>query len=221
MGASRAGSGQIEALLRKQQRGERIDYLFFWGHRPSEGGGVGAGCLSQWWPSGFQADGVSYPTAEHYMMCEKARLFGDEASAAEILASRHPGEAKALGRQVEGFDEDTWAASRYGVVVRASVAKFAQNPRLCAFLLGTTGRVLVEASPLDRVWGIGLGADDGRAANPARWRGLNLLGFALMEARTALAPESEPGSVPGSEPVPESMPDAVPERTPDAARSPD
>ncbi len=121
------------------------------------------------------------------MMSEKGRLFGDEASVAKILRARHPGEAKALGRQVARFDEDVWAASRYGIVVRASIAKFEQNQQLCEFLLGTSNRVLVEASPLDRVWGIGLTADDERAQNPAQWQGLNLLGFALMDARSELS----------------------------------
>ncbi|WP_078888667.1 NADAR family protein [Streptomyces sclerotialus] len=179
-------SGKIAALLQRQQRGERVKYLFFWGHRPTRGGEIDASCLSQWWPSRFVVDGISYPTAEHYMMAEKARLFGDEAGVAKILSSRHPGEAKALGRQVAGFDEDVWCAARYGIVVRAGVAKFEQNPRLREFLLGTLNRVLVEASPLDRVWGIGLTADDERAQDPAQWRGLNLLGFALMDARAAL-----------------------------------
>lgn len=188
MGGSCADSGRIDALLQRQQRGERPKYLFFWGHQPPKDGGVSASCLSQWWPSSFEVDGVSYPTAEHYMMSEKARLFGDETNADKILAAQHPGEAKALGRQVTGFDEDAWVASRYDIVVRASFAKFDQNPRLREFLLGTANRVLVEASPLDRVWGIGLTADDDRAQNPAQWRGLNLLGFALMEARSALKP---------------------------------
>ncbi|MEV0603006.1 NADAR family protein [Streptomyces sp. NPDC050315] len=192
MGASSGHSGKIAALLQRQQRGERIKYLFFWGHQPARAGEVGASCLSQWWPSRFVVDGISYLTAEHYMMAEKARLFGDDASVAKILRSQHPGEAKALGRQVASFDEDVWCAARYDIVVRASFAKFEQNPRLREFLLGTVNRVLVEASPLDRVWGIGLTADDERAQNPAQWRGLNLLGFALMDARAALESTRSP-----------------------------
>jgi ribA/ribD-fused uncharacterized protein len=132
-------------------------------------------------------DGRRYATAEHFMMWSKAMLFGDEAVAAEILAARHPGAAKALGREVKGFDQPVWERERSGIVVAGSFAKFSQHADLKAFLLGTKDRVLVEASPLDRVWGIGLAAGDPRAADPARWLGLNLLGFALMRARERLA----------------------------------
>ncbi|MFD2352846.1 NADAR family protein [Nonomuraea ferruginea] len=121
------------------------------------------------------------------MMAHKALLFGDEVAAEKILAAAHPGEAKKLGRAVGGFDEETWAAHRYEIVVRGNLAKFGQHAELKEFLLTTGGRVLVEASPLDRVWGIGLAADDPAAASPATWRGLNLLGFALMDVRDALA----------------------------------
>ncbi|GLW05172.1 hypothetical protein Misp01_03020 [Microtetraspora sp. NBRC 13810] len=163
-----------------------VDYLFFWGPRPA-GSQARKGCLSQWWPGDFSVDGVVYRTAEHYMMAAKARLFGDGEMAAKIVAAGHPGEARALGRQVRGFDEDAWVAARSGVVVAGNLAKFGQHPAARDFLLRTGSRVLVEASPLDRIWGIGLAEDDSRAARPADWRGLNLLGFALMEVRQALA----------------------------------
>jgi ribA/ribD-fused uncharacterized protein len=161
-------------------------YLFFWGHEARPGAPVGKQCLSQWWEAPFTVDGRSYRTAEHFMMCGKALLFGDEDTAERVLAARTPGEAKALGRQVRGFDEDEWAARRLDVVVRGNLAKFGAHDDLRGFLLATGDRVLVEASPLDRVWGIGLAADDERAADPATWRGLNLLGEALMEVRTRL-----------------------------------
>lgn len=163
-----------------------MEYLFFWGHRPAHDGSITASCLSQWWPSPFAVDGVTFATAEHYMMWSKAQLFGDTSVASRVLRARHPDEAKTLGRNVRGFDESTWVDRRYGIVVAGSVAKFGQNDDLKAFLLGTGERVLVEASPLDRVWGIGLAADDPRAADPDRWLGLNLLGRALMEAREVL-----------------------------------
>ena len=87
---------------------------------------------------------------------------------------------------MRGFDEAVWERERFGIVVEGSVHKFGQDAALRQFLLGTGERVLVEASPRDRIWGIGLAADDERATDPARWRGLNLLGFALMEAREVL-----------------------------------
>jgi ribA/ribD-fused uncharacterized protein len=163
-----------------------VKYLFFWGHQPSRDGSVTASCLSQWWPSPFTVDGRVFPTAEHYMMFSKAMLFGDADVAARVLDAGHPNEAKTLGRVVRGFDEETWAGNRYDIVVAGSVAKFGQNDDLRAYLLGTGNRVLVEASPLDRVWGIGLTADDERARSPDRWLGLNLLGYALMDAREKL-----------------------------------
>ncbi len=147
---------------------------------------MGASCLSQWWPSPFEVDGVRYATAEHWMMAQKARLFGDADAERQALDAANPGAAKRAGRLVRGFKDETWKRERFAIVRTGSVHKFAQHPDLLAFLLATGDRVLVEASPLDRVWGIGLAADDERAQDPTRWRGLNLLGFALMEAREEL-----------------------------------
>ncbi|MFE2427232.1 NADAR family protein [Streptomyces sp. NPDC059373] len=175
-----------EELAGLTGRGVRPKYLFFWGHQPQRDGSIGAGCLSQWWPSGFTVDGVEYRSAEHWMMAGKARLFGDDAALARIQEARHPNAAKKLGRQVRGFDEEEWIRHRWDLVVEGNVAKFGQDAAMREYLLGTGARVLVEASPLDRIWGIGLAADDERAPDPAQWRGLNLLGFALMEARMRL-----------------------------------
>ncbi|MFH9178667.1 NADAR family protein [Streptomyces albogriseolus] len=175
-----------EALIEAVRAGERVKYLHFWGHRPLPDGRIGASCLSQWWPSPFTVDGVEYATAEHWMMAAKARLFGDTEGERRVLAAGHPSEAKKAGRLVRGFDEEIWRRERFGIVVTGSEHKFAAHGGLRSFLLGTGDRVLVEASPVDRVWGIGLAADDEAAADPARWRGPNLLGFALMEARRRL-----------------------------------
>ncbi|MFJ8142186.1 NADAR family protein [Streptomyces sp. NPDC096013] len=188
-----------EALIREVRAGARVKYLHFWGHRPRPDGRVGASCLSQWWPSPFTVDGVTYATAEHWMMAGKARLFGDGDALARVLAAGHPSQAKRAGRLVRGFDEEVWARERFGIVVEGSVRKFSADAELRGFLLGTGersemgvppaegwGRVLVEASPVDRVWGIGLAANDVAAGDPERWRGPNLLGFALMVARERL-----------------------------------
>lgn len=177
----------VEALISEVRAGSRVRYLHFWGHRPRPDGRIGASCLSQWWPAPFAVDGVEYATAEHWMMAGKARLFGDAEAERRVLAAAHPAEAKKAGRLVRGFDEGVWERERFRIVVEGSVHKFAAHPDLGSFLLGTGDRVLVEASPLDRVWGIGLAADDEAAWDPERWRGLNLLGFALMEARERLA----------------------------------
>lgn len=175
-----------DALVRQVRAGATIKYLHFWGHRPRPDGRVGASCLSQWWPSPFVVDGVTYATAEHWMMAAKARLFEDEEAERRVLAAGHPSQAKNAGRLVRGFDEQTWRRERFGIVVEGSVHKFTAHEDLRAFLLNTGDRVLVEASPVDRVWGIGLAADDEAANNPERWRGPNLLGFALMQARDRL-----------------------------------
>ena len=120
------------------------------------------------------------------MMAEKARLFGDQAALSMVLAATTPGAAKAAGRNVRGFDEEKWLAQRWDIVVRANRAKFSQNQALRTFLLNTGDRVLVEASPVDAIWGIGMAADDADAQHPAAWQGLNLLGFALMAVRSEL-----------------------------------
>ncbi|MCX5530974.1 NADAR family protein [Streptomyces sp. NBC_00006] len=175
-----------ESLVTALAAGTSVKYLHFWGHTPRKDGSIGASCLSQWWPSPFTVAGVEYATAEHWMMAEKARLFGDGEAERRAIAAGHPAEAKKAGRLVRGFDGAVWERERFGVVVEGSVHKFAADPALREFLVGTGERVLVEASPMDRVWGIGMAADEAGAADPEAWRGLNLLGFALMAARERL-----------------------------------
>lgn len=179
----------VEELAELGESGARLKYLMFWGHQARDGQRTGPWCLSQWWPAEFTVDGVRYATAEHWVMAGKARLFDDGEALQRVLAAAHPRTAKAAGRKVRGFDEQTWAEHRFDLVVRGSTAKFAAHPDLRGYLLGTGSRILVEASPRDRIWGIGLAADDERAQDPRTWRGTNLLGFALMEARARLAAE--------------------------------
>lgn len=176
----------VSELCQLELEGRCPDFLFFWGHQPRRDGHVGPECLSQWWPAPFTVDGTTYPTAEHFMMVGKARLFGDELMRSRILDASSPGAAKALGRVVRGYDEEVWVANRYNIVLEGNIAKFGQNLHLLAYLLATTGCILVEASPTDRVWGIGLAADDMRAGRPSQWTGLNILGFALMDVREHL-----------------------------------
>lgn len=120
------------------------------------------------------------------MMAEKARLFNDVPVERQILAAKSPAEAKKLGRGIRGFAPEAWEAHKYGIVKAGNLLKFGQHENLAAFLLATGDRVLVEASPVDTVWGIGLAADAADAEHPARWQGPNLLGFALMEVRDQL-----------------------------------
>ena len=178
---------ELSTLRERVQAGWSPKYIFFWGHTGSDPKSVGKECFSQWYPAPFVVEGITYPTAEHFMMREKARLFGDEDAARAVLEAPHPAEAKLAGRSVRGFVESVWEERRFEIVIAASHAKFSQHPELQDFLLTTTARVLVEASPTDRIWGIGLAAADAKASDPLAWRGLNLLGFALMVARSRIA----------------------------------
>ncbi len=177
----------FEELLRQLALGSAPTYLCFWGHESPAPDTVDAACLSQWYPAAFEVEGIRFATTEHYMMWAKALLFGDGETAAQIAASDDPGEAQRLGRRVRGFDEAAWVAARAGIVFQANQAKFGQNPALAAYLLSTGNRVLVNASPWDGIWGVGLGAEDPRIQQPPAWRGLNLLGFTLMRVRASLA----------------------------------
>jgi len=172
-------------LLEHIAKGNKVKYLHFWGHT-QKSDLIDKSCFSQWFPSSFVLDEETYLTAEHYMMSQKARLFKDDTILEAVLACQHPAEAKKLGRKVKNFDADVWNKHCFDFVVEGNVGKFGQNPELKAFLLNTSDHVLVEASPLDRVWGIGMTADDANACNPTKWRGENLLGFALMVARQQL-----------------------------------
>ena len=178
--------GSREELVDFVNHGNKVKYVFFWGHRPPKTG-VSKSCFSQWYASPFVIEGISYSTAEHYMMAEKARLFGDEENREKIITTGNPGEAKKLGRRVKGFEEHLWVKHCFDIVIAGNLAKFSQNPELKGFLLNTGNRVLVEASPKDRIWGIGLAADNPDVENPNLWQGLNLLGFALMVVRDQLA----------------------------------
>ena len=176
----------IQWLQSEIEQSKHFDYLFFWGHTPKKDGEIDKSCLSQWYQSLFIVDGVTYATAEHWMMAKKALLFGDEEIFQKIIAAEKPAVAKALGREVRNFDADTWNQAAYTIVVEGNQHKFTQNEALKNFLLTTKDKVLVEASPADAIWGIGLSQDAADAMNPFRWPGTNLLGFALMEVRDNL-----------------------------------
>lgn len=174
-----------EFLEENYRSGKTFKYLFFWGHTAKDGE-ITEACLSQWWMSTFVIDGCTYSCAEQYMMAEKARIFHDNAMLEMIMKAAHPKEMKAYGRAVQNFDAEHWDAAAYSVVKKGNLAKFSQNPELWYFLKQTKGRILVEASPRDRIWGIGMGKNNPDAQSPCTWRGKNLLGFALTEVRDIL-----------------------------------
>ena len=179
------GEHSLESIRERFRSGARLKFLCFWGHEASREQ-VGKECLSQWYPAAFSIEGLRFRTAEHFMMYRKAKLFDDEKAAADILSAPNPGAVKALGRAVRGFDQGVWETHRRSIVVEGNLAKFSQSDPLREFLIGTGKRVLVEASPVDRIWGVGLAADHEHIENPLEWRGLNLLGFALMDVRAQL-----------------------------------
>lgn len=172
-------------MIERYNQNEALDYLFFWGHTENTSE-ITKACLSQWYDCTFAIDNITFYTAEQYMMAQKAVLFEDGETVRAIMSVRDPKHHKALGRRVKGFDNVLWDKKKYKIVLDGNILKFSQNKDLKEFLLSTGDKILVEASPYDKVWGIGMSADSPDAENPSKWKGENLLGFALMEARDIL-----------------------------------
>ncbi len=175
----------IKWLTEKFDKGETLKYIFFWGHS-NNSEGAGKFVFSQWYHSPFIVDGIEYKTSEHWMMAQKANLFGDEETFKKIIKAVKPGEVKELGRQIGDFKEVIWNEQKYEIVMKGNIQKFSQNTKLKDYLITTGDRILVEASPVDEIWGIGLAQDAKMIDNPNTWKGQNLLGFALMEVRDIL-----------------------------------
>lgn len=127
----------LEKIQHKYRKGEKLKYIFFWGHQPAEDGKISKSCFSQWWICSFKVDGVEYNCAEQFMMAEKAKLFNDMEMREKILAAKHPKQAKDFGRLIRGFQEDIWLKNRFNIVMRANQAKFSQNEELKKFLMQT------------------------------------------------------------------------------------
>lgn len=151
-------------------------YTFFWGNNP----------FSNWHPSNFKYKGMMFCSSEQAMMWEKALMFNDILAASMIMATKDPKEQKAIGRKIRGYDEELWSVDRAGIVYNILLEKFSQNPDLLKALKDTGETELVEASPIDKIWGIGLAADDPKAQDKNTWNGLNLLGRVLTAVRTQL-----------------------------------
>ena len=163
------------------------NFIFFWGHTSKT---INMTCFSQWYVAPFEIDGKRYICAEQYMMEQKALLFDNIDIAQKIMETDDPSTHKALGREITGFIEDKWNLLKYQFVLNANLAKFSQNQPLKDFILSTGSKILVEASPYDKIWGIGMSASDKTISNPSFWQGQNLLGIALMEVREILRNES-------------------------------
>ena len=176
----------LEQIQQKYKAGSPLKYCMFWKTQSTLNSAVGKGCLSQWYPSSFFSIATNYCCMEQYMMSHKAKLFGDDEIKQQILFCQDPKKIKALGQKVQNFDEAIWGKAKYSIVLNGNYLKFSQNPKLKDFLLKTGNEILVEASPYDSVWGIKMSESNQDAQNPLKWRGQNLLGFALMEVRDAL-----------------------------------
>ena len=154
-------------------------FVFFYG-----------GVFSQWFQHDMEIDGVIYNCAEQYMMAMKADYFDDQLAKQKIMSTDDPSEQKAIGRTVKNFDAEAWNAVSRGFVYKANIVKFASDPNLKQELFDTGEREIVEASPYDRIWGIGLGEHDERALDKSQWRGTNWLGEVLMKVREDLKERS-------------------------------
>jgi ribA/ribD-fused uncharacterized protein len=165
-------------MATEQKFDTKNGFHFFWS---------GSSVFSQWYKSSFvDIDGQKYTSAEQYMMSEKAKLFGDDDTRTKILRNNNPKVCKTLGRKVAGFNEKIWEDNRELIVLNASLLKYGQNPELKDALLSTGDKCIVEASPYDKIWGIGIRESHTDATNPQRWKGLNLLGKALILTREKL-----------------------------------
>lgn len=175
-----------EQLQRDYRAGKKLKYCMFWKTQPASDRTLSRCCLSQWYQSHFYSVAHHYCCMEQYMMSQKAKLFGDDEILQQILSCSDPKKIKALGQKVRNFDETVWSEAKYAIVLNGNYRKFSQDTRLKHFLLQTGDQILVEASPYDGVWGIKMSESDENAQNPLKWRGQNLLGFALMEVRDVL-----------------------------------
>lgn len=150
-------------------------YEFFYG-----------GIYSQFFPCTFTEMGVSYNSAEQYMMAQKALLFNDIKTYDKIMSLSNPYKIKALGRLVKNFNQEIWDKHKEDIVFNGNLLKFSQNKELCKQLLATGNKEIVEASPTDTIWGIGLAETDPDIYDKSKWRGTNLLGKAIMKVRDVL-----------------------------------
>lgn len=181
-----SGILSIEDLKKAVIGGRNLKFVYFWQHEAGKDRNSKQ-CLSQWFPAKFTKDGFTYHSAEQYMMAQKALLFCDEEMFKQILIEKQLKVIKECGRKVRSFNEEVWQKNRFQIVYDGNYAKFSQNEDLKQFLISTNKKILVEASPYDKIWGIGLSESDPDIENIKKWKGLNLLGFALMKVRNDLS----------------------------------
>jgi ribA/ribD-fused uncharacterized protein len=165
---------QVNKLKMKYEK-ETEKYIFFWN-----------GIFSQWYQSEMVIDGITYNCCEQYMMHQKALTFNDHEIAEKVMKAKLPNDQKSLGRQVKGFNKDLWDRVCVGIVYKGNYAKFTQSKKLKDLLLETGEKIIVEASPYDQIWGIGMGCEEDGIEDPVNWKGLNLLGWSIMLVRNQI-----------------------------------
>lgn len=162
-----------------------MNKIFFWKPIPKVEGIVDESCLGQWYPSLFKVNNIEYACAEQFMMASKAELFKDLETREKIMHCTNPFEMKKLGREIKNFDSEVWDKHKEKIVFAGNMNKFLQNSDLKDYLLSTEDAELYEASPYDKIWGIGLSKEE--AINRKKpYPGLNLLGKALMKVRAEI-----------------------------------
>ena len=165
-------------------RREKKKFVFFWKSGP----------FTQWYNSKFTGSSefdpkhekLEFCNAEQWMMFNKAHLMGDVVTAARIMETTNPKQIKQLGREVRSFSEKVWNKHKIDIVYQGNKLKFTQCEYLKEILINTAPKTLVEASPADKIWGIGLNENDPNAPYPDRWKGQNLLGNILTRLRDDL-----------------------------------
>ena len=184
-GRNLIGIYTLEWLKEQISYGKEFNYTFFWG------AGNFNGYLSNWYHSNFSYKGERFANCEQFMMAAKARVCGDEETREKIMRTTNPKEIKALGREVKNYDDDLWASERKKAVLLANYLKYTQNAGLGKELINTGNAILVEASPYDKIWGIGMASTEDAARNALTWKGENYLGFVLMTVRDILKGEQD------------------------------
>jgi ribA/ribD-fused uncharacterized protein len=172
----------------------KMSVLYFYGHTPNNNDKYKRYVFSQFYPCDFtDENNVRYWCCEQYMMSKKALLFASGNHKDynvniynQILECKSAAEIKRYGRKVSGFDEKTWQENRVNIVTNGNYLKFTQNTELSNILIATGNMILAEASPYDNIWGIGLDRNTAEKGTQKDWKGLNLLGTALMYVRDQL-----------------------------------
>ena len=163
---------------RRIEKANNKHYVFFW--KPDENFGE----LSNWWICDINIDGNTFSSVEQYMMYMKAKTFGDDEIVNQILKTTNNKVVKELGRKVKNYDDKVWSDVRYAVIKKAILAKIEQHPEIKKIIMSTPkDTIFAEASPFDKIWGIGISIDDSRRLDEKNWNGTNLLGKIWTEIR--------------------------------------